>query len=313
MSDLEHLLDFEAYPVADVKKDLLRDMTTGKNIIWATNSYSHLDEAFQFASQIKEGLLTRMPRGTIMPRVQKSLAQQSVRTKALAEVFTPSWIVNEMYNYCDEDWFGRKDVFNKPNDDHTWTISEGQIEFPEGKTWKDYIASRRMEITCGEAPFIVSRYDTTTGTLIPLYNRIGMLDRKLRVVAENTNDEREWNKWVVKAYKSVYGYEYQGDNLLIARINMLYTYVDYYQKKWNKKPSKKQLKKIADIVCWNIWQMDGLKGTVPGGRLADVAIQPSMDDYFEEKELVNPYNDIPSMIYDWENKQIVKYIDCREG
>lgn len=310
---MEPLLNFESYPVACVKTDLLRDMTTGKNIIWGTNSYAHLGEAFQFASQIKEGTLTIMPRGTIMPRVEKSLEQQSVRTKALAEVFTPSWIVNEMNNYCDEDWFGRKDVFNKPNDDHTWTISDGKIEFPEGKTWKDYIASRRMEITCGEAPFIVSRYDTTTGNLIPLYNRIGMLDRKLRVVAENTNDEREWNKWVVKAYKSVYGYEYQGDNLLIARINMLYTYVDYYQKKWNKKPSKKQLKKIADIVCWNIWQMDGLKGTVPGGRLADVAIQPSMDDYFEEKELVNPYNDIPSMIYDWENKQIVKYIDCREG
>lgn len=310
---MEHLLDFEAYPVADVKKDLLRDMTTGKNIIWATNSYSHLDEAFQFSSQIKEGLLTRMPRGTIMPRVQKSLAQQSVRTKALAEVFTPSWIVNEMNNYCDEDWFGRKNVFNTPNEDHSWTIGEGQIEFPAGKTWKDYVMSRRLEITCGEAPFIVSRYDTTTGNLIPLYNRIGMLDRKLRVIAENVNDEREWNKWVLQAYKSVYGYEYQGDNLLIARINMLYTYVDYYQKKWDKKPSKKQLKKVVDIICWNIWQMDGLKGTVPGGRLAEVTVQPSMDDFLEEKEQVNPYEDVPSLIYDWQTKQIVKYMDCREG
>lgn len=310
---MEHLLDFEAYPVADVKKDLLRDMTTGKNIIWATNSYSHLDEAFQFASQIKEGLLTRMPRGTIMPRVEKSLAQQSVRTKALAEVFTPSWIVNEMNNYCDEDWFGRKNVFNTPNEDHSWTIGEGQIEFPAGKTWKDYVMSRRLEITCGEAPFIVSRYDTTTGNLIPLYNRIGMLDRKLRVIAENVNDEREWNKWVLQAYKSVYGYEYQGDNLLIARINMLYTYVDYYQKKWDKKPSKKQLKKVVDIICWNIWQMDGLKGTVPGGRLAEVTVQPSMDDFLEEKEQVNPYEDVPSLIYDWQTKQIVKYMDCREG
>ena len=138
---MEPLLNFESYPVACVKTDLLRDMTTGKNIIWATSSYAQLGEAFQFASQIKEGTLTIMPRGTIMPRAEKTLEQQSVRTKALAEVFTPSWIVNEMNNYCDEEWFGRKNVFNTPNDDHTWKISEGKVSFPDDSKWQDYVMS----------------------------------------------------------------------------------------------------------------------------------------------------------------------------
>ena len=310
---MEHLLDFETYPIADVKTDLLRDMTTKKNIIWATNSYANLGEAFQFATQIKDGALTIMPRGTIMPRVEKSMEQQSARTKSLAEVFTPSWIVNEMNNYCDEEWFGRKNVFNTPNDDHTWKISEGKVSFPDDSKWQDYVMSRRLEITCGEAPFIVSRYDTTTGEIIPLYNRIGILDRKLRVIAENVDTEREWNKWVLQAYKSVYGYEYQGDNLLIARINLVYTYVDYYQKKWGKNPNKKQLKKIVDIVCCNFWQMDGLKGTVPGGKIAEVSVQSTMDDFLEEKEQVNPFEEVPCQIYDWQEKQVIKYSDCRRG
>lgn len=36
-----------------------------------------------------------------------------------------------MNNHCDEDWFGRSGVFNTENADHTWTVSEGKIEFPK--------------------------------------------------------------------------------------------------------------------------------------------------------------------------------------
>ena len=102
--------------------------------------------------------------------------------------------------------------------------------------------SRRLEITCGEAPYLVSRYDTTTGGLIvPPINRIGFLDRKLRVVNENTITEEEWLKWAERAIQSYYGYEYQGDNLLIARINVLLSFYEYFIERWKHELEKKTL------------------------------------------------------------------------
>ena len=79
-------------------------------------------------------------------------------------------------------------------------VSEGKIEFPDGKCWQGYVDSRRLEITCGEAPYLVSRYDVSTGELIvPPLRRIGILDRKLRVVNENTDTYEEWLRWTIRA------------------------------------------------------------------------------------------------------------------
>lgn len=54
-----------------------------------------------------------------------------------------------------------------------------------------------------------------------------------------------------------------GDNLLIARINVLNTLVDYMKDRWNETPTDRLLMKYAQTIAWNFWQMDGLKGTVP--------------------------------------------------
>ena len=86
-----------------------------------------------------------------------------------------------------------------------------------------------MEITCGEAPYLTSRYDTTNGSYINPKDRIGLLDRKLRVISENVDDKEEWMKYAKMAYQRIYGYEYQGDNLLIARENLLMTFVNSIQ------------------------------------------------------------------------------------
>ena len=40
----------------------------------------------------------------------------------------------------------------------------------------------------------MSRYDVATGEIVPIEKRCGILDRKLRVVGENTFDEDEWFK-----------------------------------------------------------------------------------------------------------------------
>ena len=197
----------------------------------------------------------------LIPRVHKRLQEQKERTKKKAEVFTPSWICNVMNNHLDEDWFERKDVFNIEID-KGWITNKDKIDFCN-KDWKDYVLSTRLEITCGEAPFLVSRYDTTTGEYIGVGDRIGLLDRKLRVINENIDNKQEWFGWVIKAYQSTYGYEFQSDNLLIARINLFMTFIENYKYKWNIEPNSAAMMKIIDIISWNIWQMDGLKNTIP--------------------------------------------------
>jgi len=260
--DNKIVIELDKYAVKYVLDLLLQDKTTGENIIFATDIYSNEDITINPKDKITKELITKDGVCIIQPRVYKSLADQQYRTRTNAEVFTPSWICNKMNNYCDEEWFEGNQQFNIEHDT-TWDSLDNLIQFPEGKTWKDYVDSRRLEITCGEAPFIASRYDTATGEIIELNNRIGVLDRKFRVINENASNDEEWLEWAYRALQSVYGYEYQGDSLLIARINVLNTFVDYYEARFRHQVEKSELRKAANIICWNLWQMDGLTYTIP--------------------------------------------------
>jgi hypothetical protein len=236
----------------------------------------------------------------------------------MAEVFTPSWVCNAQNNLVDEAWFGRKDVFNTENSEkHVWQTNSKKITFPEGKTWKDYVRATRMEMTCGEAPYLVSRYDTTTGESIPLQQRIGLLDRKLRVVSENTETSGDWLVCTQTAYENTYGFEWQGDNLLLAREALLWTFIEYYQAKFGKAPLVKSINYIAYIISWNLWQMDGLKGVVPDSCHTEV----EMVDLFSGKGREKPcqgcleggyyhHNGTYCLIRDWANdKKKIRFID----
>ena len=293
----------------NVLSALLKDKTTKKNIILATDAYTSFD--LDEKTQITEELLMGFGALAIQPRVTKSFEEQSERTRKKAEVFTPSWICNKMNNHCDAEWFGREGVFNTEQE-HTWVVNPDKVKFAESKDWQKYVDSKRLEITCGEAPYIVSRYDTTTGEIIPVSNRIGILDRKLRVVGENTDDEKEWLKWAYRAFQSVYGYEFQGDNLLIARINLLITFVDYMQDKWDRVPTDAALKKITNIIVWNLWQMDGITGTVPYGKPQDEYYQMTFFDFTQgindaEKE------EVDCRIYDWRSNESLTYRSIKGG
>ena len=257
-------------------RELENDQTKFANIFWATNDYEAQREGedkdgYRYDDQIMPEKIIGQNGRVIMPRVLKDKQLQIDRTKDKAEVFTPSWVCNAQNNLIDEAWFGRKDVFNHEvvNEDgtHSWIPTEGKIEFPEGdkqKTWKKYVTENRLEITCGEAPYLVSRYDTTTGEAIPIQNRIGLLDRKLRIVSENTESPGDWLDWARKAYMHTYGYEWQGDNLLLAREALLYTFIEYYKSRFpDDELQKKSIVGIARIISWNLWQMDGIKMVIP--------------------------------------------------
>lgn len=251
----------------NVLNTLLLDQTTGKNIFWATNNYEHLGDDYQFLSQITTKSITGINGKVIMPRVLKNKTLQKSRVKEMAEVYTPSWVCNEQINAIDNSWFNKENLFNKKivsdNGITSWKTNEKKIQFPKGKTWKDYVNNIRLEVSCGEAPYLTSRYDTTTGEYIAVNNRIGFLDRKLRVISENIKTKKSWLKYVELAYKSIYGYEYHGDSLLLARESLLYTFVDNYIEKFNSEPTLEDIQNIAYIISWNIWQMDGLKCVVP--------------------------------------------------
>ena len=290
------LIDFNFYPVRLTLKNLLKDKSTKKNIIWATNTYEYLGASFDDRSEMKEASFTH---GFVLnPRTSKSAEVQLDRTRKKAEVYTPAWVVNLMNNYCDEVWFGRENVFNIQNGE-TWKPIREKITFPEDKTWQDYVESRRLEITCGEAPYLVSRYDAASSEPIRhTINRIGILDRKLRVVNENTNTKEEWVLWATKAVMSCYGYEYQGDSLLLARINVLLTFVEYFERRWDEDVDKKTLNKLANIISWNLWQMDGLTDNVPFGAPLGEDNQMNISDINKMAEVEN-VEPVACRIYDW--------------
>ncbi len=92
---------------AHILEILLSDRTTGKNIIWADNEYEALG-----AGYLNNDEITIEKTYAIKPRIAKESERQSQRTKNHAEVFTPSWLCNQMNNDADEIWFGHRDIFN---------------------------------------------------------------------------------------------------------------------------------------------------------------------------------------------------------
>lgn len=275
------------YPTAYAK--LLKDHTTRKNIIWATDSYKNLGQGYGFHDTIEVEKIIKDGRAIIQPRVVKEKEEQIKRSKDKAEVFTPSWICNAQNNLIDEAWFGRPNVFNEEisgDDNHIWIPTEGKIEFPDekGKTWKDYVKDIRLEITCGEAPYLVSRYDVVSGELLPVKMRVGILDRKLRVVGENTSTKGEWLEWAKKALECTYGYEWQGDSLLLAREALMLTVIEYYFEKFGEEIPRRSVEGLAYRISWNLWQMDGLKNVIPDS----CATVTEINIFGEETPLVCP-------------------------
>lgn len=308
---MEKLIDISSYPIINVLDILLQDKTTKKNIIWATDTYEVLGEGFTDKSQMSRQAILRQSE-LICPRIQKSQEAQLDRTRKKAEVFTPAWLCNKMNNHCDEDWFGRTNVFNCEKEDNTWTATEENISFASEKQWQNYVDSRRLEITCGEAPYLVSRYDAATGEVISsLRHRIGVLDRKLRIVNENTKSYDEWIKWTVRAFEACYGYEYQGDNILIARVNLLLSFVDYYKERWDEEPDEGLLLQLANKIAWNIWQMDGLKDTVPLGKPFEEFHQLSIFELFGTG-VANEHQAMQSVVYNWRGKSSLKFAELKE-
>lgn len=278
---------------------LLIDRTTKKNIIWATDSYEGHGKEFTPQKSIRPELITGAYYGKlIQPRAAKSLVEQLQRTKDKAEVFTPLKTVDQINKAVDK-------LHNKNN-------------------WKEYVQELKLEITCGEAPFIVSRYNPiANGVLIKLINRVGFLDKKLKIVSKYCDEKKDWLFWAKEAFKASYGYEWQGDNVLIARENLLYTFIDYYKAKFTRSPNLSVQEGFAEIISWNIFQMDGLRYVVPMSCHHENKIIKGVSTLFEEKpDTVEKYecegckfnrphkhNGKYAKIMDWNKNKVIEFVD----
>ena len=232
-----------------------------KNIIWANENYVKFGStSYAATAQILPELVTGLMGEIIKPRALKSKEVQKERTKSKAEVFTPIWIVKKQNDEIEKDYI---------NDD---------LETYVKRTW--------LEIAAGEAPYMATRYDMETGERVPLTKRVGFVDRKLKRINAEVDDKAEWQRLVIEAYKSSYGFEWSGDSLLLARENLLYTYRDYYFQKWLEEPTYDLFADIAEIISYNLFQMDGLKYIIPltEKREKILEVQMSLFDTEESEE-----------------------------
>ena len=305
---MDKLIDLNDRSIKQNLDTLLRDNATGKNIIWATNPPNGISCTEH--QQITKSQLLLSESDVILPRMMKESDQQQERTKKKGEVFTPAWICCMMNNHLDEEWLKRTDGLFFTMHGNEWIANPDKIEFYKGRRWQAYVDSRRLEVCCGEAPFLVSRYDASTGESLLIERRIGILDRKLRVVNEHLDNIESWTEWAIRAFQSVYGFEFQGDNLLLARLNLMYTFLEYYESRWNEKPSDELLKEVADIISWNLWQMDGLATIIPYGKPLAEYVQLSLFDFMDEEK--EEEKTTPCLVRNWRTGKKIEFAKMKE-
>ena len=209
---------------------LLQDLTTytaegpvGGNLRLCTRDY----DGHAFDEEITPELAA-----TFVPRWEKSRAVQRARTKSKAEVFTPTSLIARIL---------------------ALTVREcGEDIYSPDKTF--------VEPCCGEGAFLLTRRDQNTGATIDVQNRVGVLDRKLLGI--DTDDENAWKEVALQCLESVYGYEYSGDSLTLARVNVYLTMTEHAAHRgytW----SETELDAIAETIAQHIWQVDGTTNRPP--------------------------------------------------
>ncbi len=264
-------------------RTLLKDRTTNKSIVWATHSYELLGKGFGAHDRITPSRVTGDYANLIQPRSEKSKYEQKDRTKVRAEVFTPTWLVKKQVDTVDQEY--------------------------QDLDLEAYLQLKWLEITCGEAPYMVSRYDTVTGQALALEERVGFLDRKLQRLSQEVHEEKAWFQGAVTAYQNSYGYEFQGDSLLLARENLFASFIDCYQAKFTQEPSSSQKMTIARIISYNVLQMDGLTYTSPYSQQAGDTVQLSLFEEIAEQ----PSQSQKAQIKDWKTNELIDFERLSKG
>lgn len=279
-------IDQTAQDIDSLLKTLLTDKTTQRNIVWASPSYEGMGKAFCCDQPIRRNLLVGKHQSIIQPRVAKHARKQEQRTRSSGEVFTPPWLVDKQVSAVLEEW----------ND----------------MPLKEFISLRWLELACGEAPYIVTRYDSVTGDSIPVPKRVGYLDRKLQRISQEVTSEKEFIKLAKIAYESTYGYELQGDSLLLARENLLLSFCEHYEQTFGMLPPIQTVKAIANIIVYNVFQMNGLTKRTPYSDNSVKEVQMNLFD-IETAGISVAEGDRLTVVKDWRKKELVTIESISKG
>ena len=279
-------IDQTTQDIDSLLKILLKDKMTQRNIVWASQSYEGMGKAFCSDQPIRQSLLVGKHQSIIQPRVAKHARKQELRTRSSGEVFTPPWLVDKQVSAVLGEW---KDM-----------------------PLKEWVALRWLELACGEAPYLVTRYDSVTGDGIPVPKRVGSLDRKLQRISQEVTSEKEFIKLAKLAYESTYGYELQGDSLLLARENLLLSFCEHYEQKFGILPTIKTVKAIANIIVYNVFQMNGLTKRTPYSDHSVKEVQMNLFDT-ETDGTPAPQDDMLTVVKDWKQKELVTIESISKG
>jgi len=320
---------------------LLKDYTTGKNILWGTDNYTGLGAGFCADDSIDKKDVGGYNSNFIHPVIAKegeartediisfvkniiSLVPDNEEEEPIKEiidgnlVYTSDTIVDENEENAEKpekiNFFYQSSSIEKAEKFLPYETAYFAVK-PDNPINYNLISKQFFVKNCGEGQYFVTRYDNTTGKTISISERGGIVDKKLSSLG-NDLAEDEWQNWAKDAYRSVYGYEFCGTKLLIARANLLLTYEEYYEDVFGLPITEKDLKEVANIIIRNIIQADGKKGVIPYSCGENKAVQLSFFDMDNQgicegclsgNNLL--HRGIFASYYDWDKDKNIRLVD----
>lgn len=235
LEDKTRLWHHKAQGNADISTSVSCPPQAHTQIIWGCDSYAYLGDAYAPDAPMHLAQLLHEGSPLVIPRAKKTREAQKERTRTKAEVFTPVLAIKTQNDALD----------------------------PVDAKLEAYLAHRWLEITCGEAPYITTRYQMHTGDPLALSEREGVLDRKFGRLNAADIAPDAYCDLMQLALASVYGFEYSGDSLFLARVNVLLCCLEAHQARFGVYPDASFVRELAHIISYNFFQMDGCTLTVP--------------------------------------------------
>ena len=69
---------------------------------------------------------------------------------------------------------------------------------------------------------------------------------------------------------------------------------------------------MTHVIVWNIWQMDGLKDTVPLGKPYEEHHQMTIFEWMGTEVKKDEMEAVPCKIYNWRSKESILFKECKE-
>lgn len=219
---------------------LLRDKTTGKPLVFPPDQTSGRPSPFLGLEDLY-GVQS-----------QKDMPDEAEEVQTLC-----SW--NRKLNQLDEVWFQRSGVFNTPTAEG-WIPAADPVYFEDPFHWKKYV---NQQIYVPDLDWGAALTFAGTSENLPLNERMGQLDRELRLVNENVRSQQEWQKRTSTMLARMLGCAKDPIRLFRARLCVLETCREAFQARFGHLPSARDEKALAHIVARNLFQSEDELNTVP--------------------------------------------------